>query len=144
MSSYWNLENCSIKFNNKHGFIKQPFTMFYKIGVLKNFAEFTPKQQRSVTLIKKTPMQVLSCEFFEILKNPFWQNTTGQLLLILFYSLNCFLPPSDPYNRNQGLSIFEHVPSQLLIVMNITKFTSRNRRPSCSCWETDIPQDTRS
>ena len=69
--------------------------LFYKIGVLKNFAEFTWKQPRSVTLIKKTPVQVLSCEFCEIFKNPFWQNTSGRLLLDFFHSLNCFLPPSE-------------------------------------------------
>ena len=69
--------------------------MFYKIGVLKNFAEFTWKQLRSVTLIKKTPVQVLSCEFCEIFKNPFWQNNSGRLLLDFFHSLNCFLPPSE-------------------------------------------------
>ena len=69
--------------------------MFYKIGVLKNFTEFTWKQLRSVTLIKKTPVQVLSCEFCEIFKNPFWQNTSGRLLLDFFHSLNCFLPPSE-------------------------------------------------
>ena len=59
--------------------------MFYKIGVLKNFAEFTWKQLRSVTLIKKTPVQVLSCEFCKIFKNPFWQNTSGWLLLDFFH-----------------------------------------------------------
>ena len=69
--------------------------MFYKIGVLKNFAEFTWKQLRSVTLIKKTPVQVLSCEFCEIFKNPFWQSNSGRLLLDFFHSLNCFLPPSE-------------------------------------------------
>ena len=69
--------------------------LFYKIGVLKNFAEFTWKQLRSVTLIKKTLVQVLSCEFCEIFKSPFWQNTSRQLLLDFFHSLNCFLPPSE-------------------------------------------------
>ena len=29
-------------------------------------------------------------------------------------------------------------------MLNITSFTSRNRRPGCSRWETDIPRDTRS
>ena len=40
-------------------------------------------------------MQVLSCEFCEIFKNPFWQNTSGWLLLDFFHSLNCFLPLSE-------------------------------------------------
>ena len=69
--------------------------LFYKIGVLKNFAEFTWKQLRFVTLIKKTPVQVLSCEFCKVFKNPFWKNTSSWLLLDFFHSLNCFLPPSE-------------------------------------------------
>ena len=58
-SSDWNSGNCSIESNNKRGFIKQPFTF-----VLQN-------RLRSVTLIKNTPVQMLSCEFCEIFKNPF-------------------------------------------------------------------------
>ena len=69
--------------------------MFYKIGALKNFAEFTWKQLRSVTLRKTTPVQVLSCEFCEIFKNPFWHNTSGRLFLDFFHSLSIFLPPSE-------------------------------------------------
>ena len=69
--------------------------LFYKIGVLKNFAEFTWKQLRSVTLIKKTPVQVLSCEFCKVFKNLFWENTSSWLLLDFFHWLNCFLPPSE-------------------------------------------------
>ena len=89
--SDWNSGKCSIEFKNKDGFIKQPFTFV----LLKNFAEFTWKQLRSVTLIKKTPVQVLSCEFCEIFKDPFWQNTSGRLLLDSLHSLNWFLPPSE-------------------------------------------------
>ena len=63
--------------------------LFYKIGFLKNFAEFIWKQLRSVTVIK-TPVQVFSCGFCEIFKNPFWQNTSRWLLLDFFHSLNCF------------------------------------------------------
>ena len=66
---------------NKHGFIEQPFTF-----VLQN-------RLISATLIKKTP--VLSCQFCKISKNPFWQNTSGQLPLDFFHSLNCILPPSE-------------------------------------------------
>ena len=69
--------------------------MFYKIDVFKNFAEFTWKQPRPVTLKKKTPVQVLSCEFCEIFKSPFRQNTSGWLLLDFFHWLNCFLPHSE-------------------------------------------------
>ena len=66
--------------------------MFYKIGALK---KCTWKQLISVSLIKKTPVQVLSREFCEIFKNPFWQNTFRQLLLDVFHSFTCFLPPSE-------------------------------------------------
>ena len=79
--------------------------MFYKIGVLKNFLEFTWKQLRSVTLIKKTPVQVLSCEFCEIFKNHFWQNTSRRLLLNFFHSFNCFLPPSELIETRGHLEI---------------------------------------
>ena len=40
-------------------------------------------------------MQVLSCEFCNIFKNPFWWNTSGRLYLEIFHSLNCFLPPGE-------------------------------------------------
>ena len=57
--------------------------MFYKKGVLKNFAKFTEKYLRwnlffnkvadlsPATLLKKPPTQVFSCEFCKILKNNF-------------------------------------------------------------------------
>ena len=58
--------------------------MFFK-SVLKNFSNFTEKQLcwslflikfqalKHVTLLKKTPTQVLSCEIFEIFKNTYFQ-----------------------------------------------------------------------
>ena len=64
--------------------------LFYKIGAPRNFAEFTRKRLRSVTLIKKNQMQVLSCEFCKIFKNPFWQNTSGRLLLDFFSCTQLF------------------------------------------------------
>ena len=39
--------------------------MFFKIGVLKNFA----------TLLKQTPTQVVSCEYCEIFKNTIFYRT---------------------------------------------------------------------
>ena len=78
--------------------------LFYKIGFLKNFAEFIWKQLRSVTVIK-TPVQVFSCGFCEIFKNPFWQNTSRWLLLDFFHSLNCFLPPSELIETRFFLSL---------------------------------------
>ena len=95
--------------------------MFYKIGVLKNFAEFTWKQLRSVTLIKKTPVQVLSCEFCEIFKNPFWQNTSGRTASGIFSFTQLFFA-TQWTNRNQVFSIFEHVLSRISNVMNIMDF----------------------
>ena len=61
--------------------------MFYKKGVLRNFAKFTEKHQcqsvffnkvagRPCNFIKKeTQAQVFSCEFCEIFKNTFSQGT---------------------------------------------------------------------
>ena len=47
---------------------KQPFfKQFFKIGVLKDFANFTGKRQCwSLFLIKETSAQVFSCEICEI------------------------------------------------------------------------------
>ena len=95
------------------------------------------------TEIKKTPVQVLSSEFCKFFKNPFWQYNSGRLLLNFFYSLNCLLPPSELI-ETRFFSIFEHVLSRISNIMNIKNFISRNRRPSCSYWETDILLETRS
>ena len=56
---------------------------FCKKGVPRNFAKFTGKQLcQSLFFIKKeTLAQLFSCEFFEISKNTFLQNTSEQLLL---------------------------------------------------------------
>ena len=82
--------------------------MFYKIGVLKNFAKFTgntcdevPFNEvtglHSATLRKgKSPTQVFSDEFCEIFKTPYLQNTSGQLFPIyekIFYQYNSKKPP---------------------------------------------------
>ena len=63
--------------------------MFLKVGVLKNFANFTEKQLRwnffliklkalsSATLLKREvcPTQAFSCEICEIFKNTFFYST---------------------------------------------------------------------
>ena len=66
---------------------------FIKKGVLKNFTKFTGKRlcqsiffnkviKKFLKFIKKeTLAQVFSCEFCEIFKNTFLQNTSGPLLL---------------------------------------------------------------
>ena len=53
---------------------KQPPEVFYKKGVLVNFAKFTGKHLRqSLFLIKEeTLAQAFSCEFCEIYKNSFF------------------------------------------------------------------------
>ena len=55
-------------------FEKQPPEVFYKKGVLKNFAKFTGKHQcQSLFFNKKeTLAQVFSCEYCEIFKNTFY------------------------------------------------------------------------
>ena len=48
--------------------------MFFKIGVLKNFAKFTGKHLCNF-INKETPTQVFSCEFCEIFKNTVFHRT---------------------------------------------------------------------
>ena len=73
-------------------FQKQPPEVFYKKGVLKNFAKFTGKYLCQSLFFNKvagvcnsikkgTLAQLFSCEFCEIFKNIFLQNTSGRLLL---------------------------------------------------------------
>ena len=73
-------------------FHRQPPEMFYKNGVLKNFATFTGKQLCqspfvSCSFIKKT-LSNRALNFARFLKAPFLKNTTGWLLL--FYD-SCWL-----------------------------------------------------
>ena len=51
--------------------------MFLKIGVLKNFANFTGKHLCWSLFLIETPTQVFSCKICEIFKNFFLQNTSG-------------------------------------------------------------------
>ena len=65
----------SAEFNGRFRFRKQPPELFYKKGVLRNFAKFTGKHLEACKFIKKeTPAQVFSCQFFEIFKNTFFTN----------------------------------------------------------------------
>ena len=79
--------------------------MFFKIGVLKNFAIFKRKHLcrsfflrklrawRHATLLKRDSTQVFSCEYCEFFKNTFFsQNTSGGCFLII---LLLFLHPSN-------------------------------------------------
>ena len=54
---------------------------FFKKGVMRNFAEFTRKH------LYQNPFVVFSCEFREICKNTFLQNSTRRLLLIIAISI---------------------------------------------------------
>ena len=50
--------------------------IFFKLGVLKNFASFTGKHLCwSQLYLEETPKQLLSCEICEIFKNPFFYRT---------------------------------------------------------------------
>ena len=61
--------------------------MFYKKGVLKNFAKFTGKHLcQSLFFMKGTPAQLLPSEFHEIFKNIFLWTTSGPLLLTQDFS----------------------------------------------------------
>ena len=84
--------------------------VFCKKGVLRNFAKFLRvsfliKLQASTSnFVKKEILaQVFSCEFCEISKTTFLQNTSGRLLLECYASLN--------FHRWLHLSIFPS-PSQ--------------------------------
>ena len=49
--------------------------LFYKNGVLENFAKFTRKHRKDI------PLQMFSCEFCEISHNIFFKEPFGRLLL---------------------------------------------------------------
>ena len=66
-------------------------------GVLKNLAKFTRKHQcqglffNRVFIKKETLAQAFFCEFCEISKNTFSQNTSGRLLLNILETRKCLL-----------------------------------------------------
>ena len=70
---------------------KQSSKGFFKKGVMKNFGEFTKKyvsESLFCSFLKnETLTQVFSCEFFEICKNNFLQNTSRRLLLVTAISI---------------------------------------------------------
>ena len=73
--------------------------MFFKIGVLINFAIFTGKHRRwtlfliklqffrPATLSKETPTQVFSCEYCDIFKNSSFIEHLWWLLLVIFHKI---------------------------------------------------------
>ena len=84
--------------------------MFCKIGVLTNFAEFTWKQLRSLTLVEKNLVLVLSCEFCKFLRILFDRTPPDNCFWIFFNLLNCFLSPSELTERKffLFLNMFYH------------------------------------
>ena len=81
--------------------------MFYKISVLKNFAKFTWKHVRPVTLLKRDSSAGV---FLRILGN--LQNNSGRLLLDFFIRFTgFFLPPSEVIETRLllFLNIFYHI-----------------------------------
>ena len=79
---------------SRQNYQKQPPEVFYKKGILKNFAKFTEKDLRQslffnkvagYSFIKKeTIAQMFSCEFCEIFKNTFFTEHLRWLLLKYF------------------------------------------------------------
>ena len=82
--------------------------MFFKLSVLKNFANFTGKHLRACNLIiKETPKQVFSCEIYEnFLEHLFLQNTSlrekcpnTEIFWTLFTQYLSWLLPADIYDN---------------------------------------------
>ena len=63
--------------NSSKKILKKPPQMFYKKGFLKHFTIFTEKHlcwPASLQLyLKETPTQVFSCEYYEIVKNIYFE-----------------------------------------------------------------------
>ena len=49
--------------------------MFFKTGILKNFAKTFEVKQKACNFIKETPTQMFSCEYCDIFKNSFFCST---------------------------------------------------------------------
>ena len=66
--------------------LKQPREVFFKKGVLKNFANFTGKHLCWSLFFNKVaspqaPTQMCSCEISKILRTPILKNICGRLLI---------------------------------------------------------------
>ena len=80
----------SFLMNNRTAFYRSSLqSCSIKKGVLRNFAKFTGKHLCFQTnFIKKESLaEVFSCEFCEISKNTFLQNTSGRLLPFLLFTV---------------------------------------------------------
>ena len=102
--------------------------MFFKIGVLKNFANFSGKHLRSPFLIKlacyfiKKSFQhrCFPVKFANLFRTAFFTEQLRWLLLIMLSVMKLlqhvvidFALFCQPVNRNQIFSIFKHVHEQL-------------------------------
>ena len=104
ITSYFRLVNIAkfLRTAFLHTFRSSCLQMFFKIGVLKSFANFTGKHlcwsfflkklagSRPATLLKKASTQGFSCEVSEILKTPFFIEHLRWLLLHLWWLLLYF------------------------------------------------------
>ena len=84
--------------------------IFFRIGVLKNFAIFTRKQLccsrfviklqafRSRTLLKETPRQVFSYEYCEIFKNSLFYRTPPVAASLTSRNIKFLLSPISPFH----------------------------------------------
>ena len=61
--------------------VKQPFKTFFKKDVIKNSQNSQENTCAGISFL------VFSCEFSEVCKNIFLQNSTGRLLLIIAVSI---------------------------------------------------------
>ena len=95
--------------------------IFYKKGVLKNFAKFTWKHPRPVTLLKRDSSTGAFREIWRHLKNSFSTEQLWTFASEFFHSFNFFFATLWT-KRNQAFSIFEQVLSRLSNVMNIMNF----------------------
>ena len=81
---FWSVCSCYVFYCSP--LQKQSPEVYYKKGVLKNFAKFRRKHLcfTPVTLTKKRPWQrCFPLNFAKFLRTPFLQNTSGRLLLPL-------------------------------------------------------------
>ena len=107
-----------------------------KKGILRNFTKFTGNNLRQslflnkvagrpATLLKKRLPQVFSCEFCEISKNAFLQNTSGRLLLKRF-KIRKVMKRKNCYVFLKGM-FFMYVPTIFLVYQDIIGGCSRQK-----------------
>ena len=103
--------------------------MFFKIGVLTNFANFTGKHLYWILFLikKETPTQVLSCEVSEIF-NTFFQNIFLQSLLLVFWKSGENFSPRQLTNSTLAVNNFTEN-----FTADVSLGIFRNNIHSCLC-----------